>query len=84
MNTAACATNLIKAATNVGLIFASAFFPSKPAPKVINASGVAIDATLLIVLSISTGKSRRSRDAANPNAIDKMIGFFKMFTHTSF
>ena len=27
-----CATNLIKAATNVGLIFASAFFPSKPAP----------------------------------------------------
>ena len=44
MNTAACATNLIKAATNVGLIFASAFFPSKPAPKVINASGVAIDA----------------------------------------
>ena len=71
-------------AAMVGLILASAFLPSNPAPIVIRASGVAICATLLIVLSMMTGKSSRSSAAISPVKMPSMIGFFAMLIHASF
>ena len=63
----------------VGLIFAKAFFPSNPAPITISAKGVAMEAILLMVLSINTGNSRCSNEVAAPNTIPIMIGFLQMF-----
>ena len=76
-------TNLIRDAAIVGLIFASAFLPSNPAPIVISASGVAICATLLTVLLIIVGNSIPKSPTINPAKMPRMIGFLAIPIHAS-
>ncbi len=76
--TSGCATSFINDAAIVGPIFARAARPSKPAPVAMSASGVAICATVSIVLFTTAGKRIPASPTASPRRIAMMIGFFAM------
>ncbi|OLR61061.1 hypothetical protein BHF69_12605 [Anaerostipes sp. 992a] len=70
--------SLIMVATMVGLILASAFLPSNPAPTKSNPRGVAVTARLLMHLSMTFGKSMCKNEKGSPAKIPRIIGFFKI------
>ena len=55
-----------------------AFFPSKPAPRPIRASGVARTEILLKVLPSMEGMGSRIRDASMPRAMPMIMGLVRM------
>ncbi len=70
--------SFIKEETMVGRICFMAFFPSKPAPRPIRASGVARTEILLKVLPSMEGMGSRIRDASMPRAMPMIMGLVRM------